>query len=134
MKPSLASLCTSSIDLVGHGGRTTNKALACADGDHELADRQVLGFGALSPFFCRGERVAVHAHARPSFRNQLLSHLRVDIRQRAVGVVSREVPVPKLLQELDGGGATDLLAAHFVGIIVRLSVRGAQGQMSPQAG
>ena len=116
------------VDLLGDCGGGAYKSLAGADHDHQLPDRQGLGFGSLAPFFGRGDRVAMRAHTGPPFRHQLVSHLGVDVRQGAVGVVSRQVPVPQLFQKIDGGRAAHLLATDLVGMVICLCIGGTEDE------
>jgi hypothetical protein len=64
----------------------------------------------------------VHPDARPSPGNRVLPRVRVDVRQRPVRVVARQVPVPELFQEGDRGRPADLLAAHLTGQLPGLGV------------
>ncbi|GAA3209229.1 hypothetical protein GCM10020256_06370 [Streptomyces thermocoprophilus] len=55
-------------------------------------------------------------------------HVRVDVGQRPVRVVRRQVPVPHELQVPDGGGAADLLPADLPGEFLRLGVGVGEGE------
>jgi hypothetical protein len=46
----------------------------------------------------------------------------LDLGQRPVGVIGRQIPVPELLEEHDRVGAAHLRAAHLAGELVRLGV------------
>ena len=100
-------------DLIGDLGGRADKLLAAGDGDHQFADAQVLGLRAVPPCGGDGLRVAVADAALGDGR--VVG--RIDVGQRAVGVVGRQVALPDLLEHRDRGGPADLLQADVARLV-----------------
>ncbi|GDY67505.1 hypothetical protein SAV14893_068980 [Streptomyces avermitilis] len=116
------------VDGLGDGGRGADEGLAAAGLDDQVADRPVVGRGALAPFAGGGQRVAVHPDLGTAAGDGVFAEVRVDVGQRAVRVVRGQVAVPDELQVLDRGGAADLLAAYLAGQLPGLGVRVAEDE------
>ena len=99
-----------------------DERLAPGDLDDQLPDGEAFRLGPGPPLVGRGERVPVHPHAGPASGDGVLPDQRVDLRQRAVGVVAGQVAVPQLLEELDRRLPADLLQPHLVGQFLGLGV------------
>ena len=104
------------VDLVGDLGGGADELLAAGHRDDQLADAQVVGFGALPPRGGDGLRVAV---AHPALGDGRVVG-RFDVGQRAVGVVAGQVALPDLFEHRDRRLPADLLTPDVAGLVGRL--------------
>ncbi len=102
--------------------RGADEGLPVAGLDDQVADGPAVRLRPLTPLPGGRQRVAVHADLGPALGDVVVADVRVDLGQRAVRVVGRQVPVPDELQVLDGRGTADLLAAHLLGEVLGLGV------------
>jgi len=97
------------VDLVGDVGGGADELLAAGDGDDQLTDRQLFGLSAFAEAAGHRDRVAV-PNATPGDAGIAR---RIDVRERPVGVVFREVTAPDLFEHGDRRGAADLLVTNM---------------------
>ena len=70
----------------------------------------------------RGEGVTVHPDAGWTLGDGVLPRFGIDVGQRPVGIVGRQITVPELREESDGGLPAHLLEAYLVGHLLGFGV------------
>ena len=100
---------------LGHVPGRSDEGLAAGRLDDELPDAQLLGVRQVAPEAGRLQRV--REHAGPTLDDRVGRHVGVDLGERALGVVGRQVAVPQLLEQQDGRLRAHLLAPDHVGLL-----------------